>query len=93
MEPWTLNWYMLAWRINKGGYSIADVYLVRNIGSRGIIYHIKTDCLMYMIISGSNVQCKWYFLLAQIACAAVCPLLYTEINHANQFANLIKVRE
>jgi len=74
---------MLAWHVNEGGYSIADVYLVRDIGSRGIMYHIETDCLMYVIISGSNVRCEWYFLLAQIACAAVSPLLYTEINRAN----------
>jgi len=74
---------MLAWHVNKGGYSIADVYLVRDIESRGIIYHIETDCLIYAIISGGNVQCEWYFLLAQIACAVVCPLLYTEINCAD----------
>jgi len=57
------------------------------------MYHMGTDCLMYAIISGGNVQCEWYFLLAQIACAAVCLLLYTKINCADRFANLIKVRE
>ena len=39
-------------------------------------------------IIGGNIQCLWYLLLAQAASAPDSPILYADMNLADQFAYL-----
>ena len=48
-----------------------------------------TNFLISATISGGNIRCPWYFLLAQPACAPLRPSPYAEIKRADRFAKLI----